>query len=268
LATGVNLPRISPGLLETFEILLPPLSEQRRIAAILDQADDLRRTRRKVVGRTELLIGSLFVEMFGEPLTPTEKWPIKELGTISTFENGDRSSNYPSGDEIVESGIPFLSTKNIVDDKLDLSVLNFISAEKFASLSRGKARPQDLIITLRGTLGSCCIFECEAQTAFINAQMMIIRPGPTVLPSFLHAFITLPQVKAHLNWIGNGAAVSQLTANQLSKLTVPVPPLDAQRAFASRVAEIKKLKSNHRGHLAKLDSLFASLQYRAFRGEL
>jgi type I restriction enzyme S subunit len=125
-----------------------------------------------------------------------------------------------------------------------------------------------LIITLRGTLGSCCIFEGEAQEAFINAQMMIIRPRSGVLPRFLHSFITLPSVKTHLLRIGSGAAVPQLTASVLSKLIVPIPPLDLQKKYVARALEVDNLKAHHRAHLTKLDALFALLQHRAFRGEL
>jgi type I restriction enzyme, S subunit len=268
LATGINLPRLSPRILETFDVPVPPLGEQRRIAAILDQADDLRRKRQESIERMPILIGEIFAGMFGDSPACSGKWPTDKLGTLAAFENGDRSRNYPSGDEILESGVPFLSTKNIVDDRLDLSALNFIAPHKFASLSRGKARPEDLIITLRGTLGSCCIFDNTWPTAFINAQMMIIRAGPMLLPSYLHAFMTLPSVKTHLWRIGNGAAVPQLTAAQLSELAVPVPPLQLQRDFADRLRDIEKLKVQQSAHLAKLDALFASLQHRAFRGAL
>ncbi|WP_018264863.1 restriction endonuclease subunit S [Methylosinus sp. LW4] len=247
---------------------VPPLDEQRRIAAILDQADDLRRKRLEAIAKLAKLSTGLFVELFGTPWISSASSSISDLGSISVFENGDRSSNYPSGDDILTSGIPFLSTKNIVDDKLDLGSLLFISPSKFVSLSRGKARPHDLIITLRGTLGNCCIFDGPFSTAFINAQMMIIRAKPDISPVFLHAYLTLPATKEHLQQIGNGAAVPQLTAKQLAGLPIPHPPLDLQRAFAARVAEIDQLKAHHRAHLARLDALFASLQHRAFRGDL
>jgi type I restriction enzyme S subunit len=263
----VNQASLNKDQLLSLELPLPPLAEQRRLAAILDQTDDLRRKRWKGLEQIGYLSASTFIEMFEDPAGPTD-WPKAELGAISTFENGDRSSNYPAGDDIRESGILFLSTRNIVNDTLDLSVCNYISPTKFASLLRGKAKPRDLIITLRGTLGSCCIFEGEVQEAFINAQMMIIRPGTRLLSPFIHSFLTLPSIKEHLLRIGTGAAVPQLTAGLLSKLVVPVPTLDLQRAFAARVADINKLKVHYRSHLAKLDMLFASLQHRAFRGEL
>jgi len=267
-ARGIAMLHLTKSGIEAHQISLPPPDEQRRIAAILGQADELRRKRRQALERVSTLSLSIFFEMFGDPSVSSIDWPTTELGAVSTFENGDRSSNYPSGDDIQESGILFLSTRNIVNDTLDLSVRSYISPAKFATLSGGKARPHDLLITLRGTLGSCCIFDGEVQDAFINAQMMIIRAGTNILPRFLHSFITLPSVKTHLLRIGSGAAVRQLTASQLSKLVLPLPPLDLQKTFVARVAEIDKLKASHGAHLAKLDALFASLQHRAFRGEL
>jgi type I restriction enzyme S subunit len=266
--TGSTRAKLTKKDAERIVIPVPPLDEQRRIAAILDQADDLRRKRREAIAKLAKLSTGLFVELFGTPWISSASSSISDLGSISVFENGDRSSNYPSGDDILTSGIPFLSTKNIIDDKLDLRGLLFISPSKFASLSRGKTRPHDIIITLRGTLGSCCIFDGPFSTAFINAQMMIIRAKPDISPVFLHAYLTLPATKEHLQQIGNGAAVPQLTAKQLAGLPIPHPPLPLQRAFAARVAEIDKLKAHHRAHLARLDALFASLQHRAFRGDL
>jgi type I restriction enzyme S subunit len=195
-------------------------------------------------------------------------WKVRKLIEVSDFENGDRSSNYPSGDQIKEEGVLFLSTKNIVDNKLDLSSAVFITEEKFRSLSRGKARRHDLIITLRGTLGSCCVFDCEHERAFINAQMMIIRPQEAVLYKYLHALITLPQAKAHFMRIGFGAAVQQLTASQLAELVIPVPPLELQQKFAQEITAAEEMRRKLENSATEIADLFAAVQHRAFRGEL
>jgi type I restriction enzyme S subunit len=146
--------------------------------------------------------------------------------------------------------------------------LVYISTEKFRSLSRGKARKGDLIITLRGTLGSCCIFDCEQETAFINAQMMLIRPKGKVTSTFLHAVLTSDAMHSHLLRIGNGAAVPQLTASQLASINVPVPMIAMQKCFSDRLALVGTLQEVANSSLRNLDVLFASLQHRAFRGEL
>ena len=265
---GAKMPRMVMSEFWSHPVPLPPLEEQRRIAAILDQAETLRTQRRTALALLDNLTQSLFLDMFGDPVANPKGFAITTLAAVSKFENGDRSSNYPSGEDIKTKGVLFLSTKNIVANKLDLSKPQFITQEKFESLSRGKARTGDLIITLRGTLGSCCIFDCEEETAFINAQMMIIRPTATVISQYLHSLLTSDEAKAHFDYIGNGAAVPQLTAGQLGELKVLLPPRPLQQTFATRIASIEALQITHRRALAELDALFASLQQRAFAGQL
>lgn len=267
-ATGASYPAVSDRIIFESPIPLPSLQEQRRIAAILDLAETLRTQRRQALAHLDTLSQSLFLDMFGDPVTNPKGFVIATLADVSKFENGDRSSNYPSGEDIKTEGVLFLSTKNIVASKLDLSKPQFITQEKFKSLSRGKAQSGDLIITLRGTLGSCCIFDCEEETAFINAQMMIIRPTAKVISQYLHSLLTSDEAKAHFDYIGRGAAVPQLTAGQLGELKVLLPPIALQQTFATRIQAIEALKATHRTALAQLDALFASLQQRAFSGEL
>lgn len=266
-AKGATFKQVNREDISELEIVLPSLHEQQRIAAILDKADEIKTKRRTALAKLDSLSQAIFLEMFGDPVVNPKGWSLLTLNKISEFENGDRSSNYPSGEDIKDHGILFLSTKNIVNDSLNLNYTVYITKEKFDSLSRGKAKLNDIIITLRGTLGSCCIFSLN-DTAFINAQMMIIRPGMPVSPIFLHAVLTSKQYKEQFSRIGSGVAVPQLTAKQLSELKTPLPPLSLQQEFARRIAAVEKLKTAHRAALAELDALFASLQHRAFRGEL
>ncbi len=233
-ATGTTRSRIATGKLKGLSFNLPPLEEQKRIAAILDKADSLRRKRAQAIALADDFLRATFLDLFGDPVTNPKGWPVAKLGDVTAFENGDRSSNYPSGDDLIESGVLFLSTKNIINKQLDLKFAQYISKEKFDSLSRGKPKFNDLIITLRGTLGNCCVYNVE-DAAFINAQMMIIRPGPKVNSTFLQYFMTSTSINDLFQRIGQGAAVPQLTGKQLSELDVFVPEIDLQNAFESIV---------------------------------
>ncbi|MBJ7267280.1 restriction endonuclease subunit S [Idiomarina abyssalis] len=135
LVKGIHL---YPKDVARLKISLPPIEEQKRIVSILDMADAIRRKRQQAIQFADDFLRSAFLDMFGDPVTNTKGWEIKPLGEVSTFENGDRSSNYPSGEDIVKSGVLFLSTKNIVYDTLDLKKVQFITRDKFSSLSRGK----------------------------------------------------------------------------------------------------------------------------------
>ncbi len=160
-------------------------------------------------------------------------WPYVQLGEVAELINGDRSSTYPNGADIVDSGILFLNTKNIVKGRLNLEVSNFITKEKYQSLGRGKLKRNDLVITLRGSLGNCCIFNCEYDTGFINAQMMIIRVGNELSEKYLFWYLSSSNVNSYLKQIGSGSAVPQLTAKQIRELEIPLPPLKEQQRIAA-----------------------------------
>lgn len=249
-------------------IPLSPLDEQRRIAAILDKADALRRKRKRAIDLVDGLAQSVFLEMFGHPGDAKAKFVQRPLGDIAELINGDRSSNYPSGDDLVSSGILFLNTSNITPEGLDLSAANFITEKKFAALSRGKLCRNDIVITLRGSLGQAAIFDCEAETGFINAQMMIIRPKKDVNARFLLQALQLDEMVLHFKRIGSGSAVPQLTAKQMSEIEIPLPNLAAQKEFGSRRESVRKSRLAAACDLREMESLFSSLQHRAFSGQL
>ncbi len=260
--------RVPEHFLASLEIPFPPLPEQRRIAAILDQADALRAKRREALAKLDEMAQAIFVEMFGDPASDTQKYPVQTLAEVSELINGDRSSNYPSGDDLVEYGVPFLSTKNIRGAEFDLSNCNFITEKKFKSLSRGKLQRHDLVITLRGTLGQCAEFDCEFDTGFINAQMMIIRPRTKLLSGYVREFISNPYTQAKLQRGSSGSAIPQLTAKQVGELSIPVPPLDIQHLFFQKLSDLAGVVNKCRESSQKTENFFSSLQHRAFSGTL
>jgi type I restriction enzyme, S subunit len=97
-----------------------------------------------------------------------------------------------------------------------------------------------------------------------------LKPHAQVEPAFIHGLLTQPSKRRAIQALAGGSAGSMpnISKEKLRTVLVEMPPIALQRTFATRVAEIDNLKALHRGHLAKLDALFASLQHRAFRGEL
>lgn len=263
-------PAIALGEIENFEIPVPEeLDNQIRIADLLGKVEGLIAQRKQHLQQLDELLKSVFLEMFGDPVRNEKGWNTPTLIEIADFENGDRSSNYPSGPDLVDSGVLFLSTKNIVNNRLDLCSRLFITKEKFESLSRGKATLGDVLITLRGTLGSCCIYDSDQYLqAFINAQMMIMRPKASLDSVYLHAFFASAKIAGLLQRIGNGAAVPQLTATQLKVLRVPLPPLELQNQFATIVEKVESIKSRYQQSLTDLEALYGALSQQAFKGEL
>jgi len=259
---------LSANDIREIQIPLPPLDEQRRIASILDKADALRRKRERALDLLDSLPQFLFIDMFGRPGDNTSPVPQRKLGEIAELINGDRSSNYPSGDDIVESGILFLNTTNIGERGLDLRDARYITEQKFNSLTRGKLAPDDIVITLRGTLGQTAIFENAGATGFINAQMMIIRPRQSIQSRYLLQALKLDEMLVYFQQIGSGSAVPQLTAKQMSEIQIPVPDVRAQEAFGRRRDAIGRVLKGAMLQAQHLETLFLSLQHHAFSGEL
>jgi len=183
-----------------------------------------------------------------------EGWEVKNLGILSTLIDGDRGKNYPSPNEIVEDGILFLSTSNIQDNNLTLSTTKFITKEKFNKLGKGKILQKDLVITLRGTLGSVMIFETEEyETAFINAQMMIIRPNEIVHYKYLYQTMISKVIKEQISKTSSGSAQPQLTKKDIINLIIPLPSFLEQQRIAG-------ILSATDAHIEKLDDIIKDTQ--------
>lgn len=164
------------------------------------------------------------VEWLGEV---PEGWDVKPLKYICDLIDGDRSSAYPNDKDLVESGIPFLSSKNIVNYKFTTENLSYISLEKFNSLGRGKLKHNDLVITVRGTIGHVGVFDKEiigSETGFINAQMMIMRPRRSIT-TYLQFVSESTLWKEQLDIAAYGSTVKQLSNEVLANVIVVMPPL-------------------------------------------
>lgn len=159
-------------------------------------------------------------------------WMPQKLKLSVKFIDGDRSSNYPSDTDIVDSGIPFLSSKNIIDNKLNFENVNQISEKKFRSLGRGKLKHGDLVITVRGTIGNIAIFDpLEFNTGFINAQMMIMRPFPELKSQFLLFIAQCDLWRKQLSINSYGSAQQQLSGQILKNIYFSLPPLREQESI-------------------------------------
>lgn len=267
LAAGANINNLRSEHINDLSIPLPPMPEQRRIAAILDQADALRRLRRQSLSRLSDLGQAIFSEMFGSGSESSDK-SLVPLSRFAQLINGDRSANYPSGDDIVDNGVLFLSTRNIIGGEIDLTFRQFITTDKFDSLGGGKLLRGDIVITLRGSIGLSAVFDTHHDTGFINAQLMIIRCGSALLPQYLQKYLSLPSTQHRLKRVGSGSAVPQLTGAQMKDFMVLAPPLDEQRAFIEAYSKLQAHSDRVLAEASRCDTLFASLQHRAFRGEL
>lgn len=265
-ATSTTVPSIRKSELEKLQIPLPPLPEQRRIAQILDKAEDLRAKRRAALAKLDTLAQSIFLEMFGDPATNPKGVKVVKLAEITTRIT-DGVHQKP---DYVDSGIPFISVKDITTGRLKFDDCKFVSAEDHAKFTkRCKAEYHDILYTKVGaTYGRPALIE-TTQEFSIYVSVCLIKPKREIVDSkYLVAVLGTPAIKMQADNRIKGIGVPDLHLDQIQNFLVPLPPLPLQQAFARRVEAIETLKAAHRASLAKLDALFASLQHQAFRGEL
>ncbi|WP_413251026.1 restriction endonuclease subunit S [Sinomonas flava] len=248
---------------------LPPLDEQRRIAAILDKADALRTTRWSVLMELSRLERSTFLHMFGDPVSVPER---RELATL--LSSIDSGSSPVAEDRIAgpdEWGILKLSA--VTSQTFIASENKAIDAEKIDR--RHEIRSGDVLFTRKNTPS------LVAATALVRStrpklllpdlvfRLNIANRG-TLLPEYLHAVLSYPTQRAAIQKLASGSAASMSNISKTKLLTasIPVPRIEDQRRFKARLDSVNSLRGRAHNSLNVADRLFASLQHRAFSGEL
>ena len=270
-ATGVNLPRLSPGRLSEFRIPLPPLAKQKRIAAILDQADALRRLRRQSIGRLNTLNQSIFYEIFGDPITNPMDWPeAYKLGEISEIISGITKGRKLNGQATRE--VPYLAVVNVQDKYLELEPLKTINATE-EEIRRYALYRDDLLLTEggdpdklgRGTLWHNEVDECIHQNHVFRVRLH----NDVIEPVYLNWIIGSSRGKNYfLKSAKQTTGIATINKTQLKAFPLLTPPIELQRKFRDHINRIAGLTCRFKAEVRKVEALFSSLQQRAFRGEL
>lgn len=268
-AMGLTL---NKAKLLTLQIPVPPLEEQRRIAAILDQAETLRTQRRTALALLDNLTQSLFLDMFGDPVANPKQWPKVPL--TQTCASSDDIRCGPFGTQLLRSefkteGVPLWGIKN-VNAKFEIPTHEFVDEQTAKRLSQYSIEPLDIVMTRKGTVGNCAVYPTSFPSGVMHSDLLRLRVSSKIcLSTFLsHQLHHSQDVERQLTLISGGAVMPGINVSRLKELLVFLPPLPLQQTFATRIASIEALKATHRRALAALDTLFASLQQRAFAGQL
>lgn len=269
---GGSLLRARPAFVAAIQIPLPPLPEQRRIAAILDQAETLRTQRRTALAQLDSLTQSIFLDMFGD--AERHQWPVATIGDIVDEENGSiRTGPFGSQllhSEFVQEGVAVLGIDNAVANEFRWGERRYVTPAKYRELKRYTVRPGDVLITIMGTCGRCAVVPDDIPLAINTKHLCCISiDRQQMTPSFLHTYFLLhPTARKYLEQTAKGAIMAGLNLGIIKAMPIPLPPLPLQQTFATRIQAIEALKATHRSALSALDALFAALQQRAFAGEL
>jgi type I restriction enzyme, S subunit len=267
---GGSLLRARPAYVAKIPILLPPLAEQRRIAEVLDWVDALRAKRRTALAQLDELTQSIFLDMFGDPASNPSRFPVRPLGDVATkFSDGPFGSNLKT-EHYASSGVRVVRLQNIGIGRFLDSDHAYVSNEHFTLLKKHECRPGDVLV---GTLGEpnlrATIHPSWLRVAINKADCVQIRTDPAAaLPEYICALLNQPSTLQSARRSMHGQTRVRISMGMLKQLSVPVPPLDLQEKFANRQYSISQIERTMKKARDTTDRLFASLQHRAFRGEL
>ena len=266
---SVNQSSFNTSSFKKLRIPLPSLAEQKRIARILDAADALRTKRREAIGQLDSLIQSTFLDMFGDPITNPKGWAEMPLGELA--QDSFRNGLSPSTKGAVEGEVLTLSA--ITRGRFNFAAKKKARFDKQPSPSQRLSTNTFLICRGNGNrrlVGTGEYPDRSSNRVCFPDTMIGVTISPCVLTaSYLQNVWRTRRVRRQIE---RGARTTNGThkVNQrlLSSIVFPVPPADLQLRFASIVKSVEHQRANQRAHLAELNTLFASLQSRAFRGDL
>jgi type I restriction enzyme S subunit len=255
---------LPPAEFNAMPIPLPPLAEQRRIAAILDQADTLRIKRRQVLTHIDALTQSIFTEMFpGE--AGTARVPLSGLATLVTKGTTPTSV----GLKFSPNGVPFLRAQNLQEGTVVFGPGDlFIDEDADFALKRSRIMPRDLLISIAGTIGRVALVPDESPTMNCNQAVAIVRLLEPENGPWLRAWLASRDALSQIGASAVTGTISNLSLGQIRQLKVPIVGEDEVEEFNRRSACVEATKDAVADVTASEHQLFASLQSRAFRGEL
>jgi len=254
---------VSLKVLRGLTFPLPPLPEQKRIAQILDAADALRAKRRESIAQLDALVQSTFLEMFGDPIGNHKEFETKNVAQLCTLVRG--SSPRPKGDPaFYGAGVPRLMVADVTRD--GFSVTPKIDSLTTEGAKRSRPVPSGTIVmAVSGNVGlvsrvnvNCCIH--DGFVGFLKLDEETV--DPVYFMYQLHLQKTIHEkIKA-------GAIFKNITTNDIKRINIQLPKKELQIKFSENIKSIQTQKSHLQTHLTELNTLFASLQSRAFNGEL
>ncbi len=266
---GATFKEVSKKIVEEIPIPLPPLAEQKRIAGILDAADALRAKRCEAIAQLDTLLQSTFLDMFGDPVTNPKGWEVRKLNeTKSRIQIGPFGSLLHKEDYIVD-GVPLVNPMHIVSGQICIDNEQTVSEQKAATLSTYRLQAGDVVMGRRGKMGRCAIVSDTAAGMLCGTGSLFVRPHPDELSTcFLARTFSSESMKGLLEGLSQGVTMPNLNRKMIEELKVGLPPLDLQHRYAAIAESVEQQKVRQQAHLSELDTLFASLQHHAFRGDL
>ena len=263
LGRGATFKEISKSIVENIQIPLPPIQSQQSIVSELDKINELICLKKEQLKDYDNLAQSIFYEMFGDPVANDKKWDIESLGKVCDVRDG----THDSPQYLQESPYILITSKNLVNGKIDYSNVNYISKEDYIAINkRSQVDDGDIIMAMIGTIGNPIIVKLEEHKFCIkNVALIKFFNDSLVSNKYVHSLLNNESYLTFIKSQNKGGTQKFVALGTIRKLPIPIPPLSYQQQFAQRIELIEKQKAEIQSTIADLETLLASrMQYWFF----
>ncbi|WP_111828251.1 restriction endonuclease subunit S [Acinetobacter colistiniresistens] len=266
---GATMKHITRGKFLANKIPLPPLPEQRRIAAILDQADALRQKRRQAIEKLDQLLQATFIDMFGDPVSNPKGFDVKKLSEqVDLIQIGPFGTQLHQEDYI-ENGIPLINPSHIKNGKIVPNLKLSVSQSKYGELSQYHLKLNDVLLGRRGEMGRCAVVTQKEVGWLCGTGSLFLRPNvEKINPFFLEILLSSDSIKRYLENVSQGQTMANLNKTIVGSIPLIAPSIEIQNKFFLISEEINKMKTELENSKNQVNNLFQSLQNQAFNGTL
>lgn len=274
---GAKMPRVSMNVFWNHEIPIPfpddpakSLAEQKRIAAILDKADAIRRKRKQAIQLADDFLRAVFLDMFGDPVTNPKGWEVKSMKNLIAIQGGYA---FKSGD-FGKVGIPVVKIGNANKLGFTTKGFSFIEPENPDVLRKYELYAGDLLMSLTGTVGKddyANVTEVtnEYEMYYLNQRVAKITVNESeISKNYLKFFLSEPQIKGEITKNNRGVRQANIGNADIYSLNVPIPSLRDLVKFDSIVKQVNKMSFNTEKAPEYSNAFFNTLSQKAFAGEL
>lgn len=271
LVNGATRQKLTQADMRKMEIPLRPMSEQKRITAVINKVSDLISLRKQQLTKLDELVKARFVELFGDPVINPKGYLVKplqeliDMGYITYHLDGNHGGDYPRSEEFVDSGVPYIGANSIVNGEIDFSMAKYLTEERAGKLRKGIAQNEDVLFAHNATVGPTVVLKTTEPKVILSTSLTAYRCNKSnLLPNYLKAYMQSDGFVRQYSGEMKQTTRNQVPITAQKKYLFIVPPIVEQERFAAFVEQTDKSKLAIQQSLDKLETLKRSLMQKYF----